>query len=371
MKNFILIDHEPWTVRRKQLFYDLFEKANIPLKVWDLSQWLYPGFSNPDELSEESYLTRINSYEQYKKELNSIDPENAIIIEEVFRKWENRLVYREVSKRNIKTIKIELYGNTALKESFLNKIKYIKAKDLWRIGKNKIKNVLLKSYNSFYRIKGPSEIYSSLALNRTKPFNHPDYEDYKFKIHKNLMGCDYIVFCDIYFPYHPDLKFFYGLKKLPSGRKYQQQMCRYFDTLETKYNMPVVIAAHPKSNYKEGTFGGRKIIKYHTDDLVYNASMVTMHICNSVSFSILGDKPIAFISTDDYYRVPNFERHFKNLAEIILGLKIYNIDHCKLTDIKFTKIDSIIRKEYIYNYLTTKETENKQNYAIIRDLTRI
>ena len=52
-------------------------------------------------------------------------------------------------------------------------------------------------------------------------------------------------------------------------------MRRYFDYLEEKYGMPVVIAAHPKSDYSGGEFGNRSIIKYKTDDLVFNARMVT------------------------------------------------------------------------------------------------
>lgn len=232
--------------------------------------------------------------------------------------------------------------------------------------RGKCESLLLESYNSFNRIKGPSEIYSSSVFNQTKPLNHPDYEEYKFKPHRNIIGGDYIVFCDDYFPYHTDNIYFFNVKELPDGEKYHKTMIEYFDSLEQKYGIPVVIAAHPKSDYKSGTFGNRKIIKYHTADLTYNAAMVTLHLCNSISYSILANKPVAFITTDDYYLLPNVKHNFKNLAENTLNLRIYNLDHCDMDDIEFKRIDSTIRENYIYNYLTSKQTENILNGETLR-----
>lgn len=363
MKDFILIDHEPWTLRRKQLFYNLLKKAGIQIKVWDLSQWLYPNFTNPDELPEESYLTRIYSIEQYRNLLNGITPENTVIIEEVFRnRWSNRLVFKELAKRNIQTIKIELYGNTVIRRTRISDVFHLPIYRLPNVILNRTLLFILKLYNKYYNIKYPKLIFSSNSiLPLTNPINHPDYEEFKFKRHEKLINGDYIVFCDIYFPYHSDLNFFRNLKKLPNAVKYHDTMCRYFDDLEARYKMPVVIAAHPKSNYSGNEFGKRKIIKYHTSDLVYYASAVTMHLCNSVSFALLGNKPLAFVLTDDYCLIPNAKHNLKILAEDTLGLEIYNLDHVSGDSIKLNRVSEDKRNIYIYNFLTSQITQDVMN----------
>lgn len=370
MKKFILLDHEPWTLRRKQLFYDLFERAGIPLEVWDLSQWLYPGISNPDGINDANYLTKIYSYHQYKVKLKGLNPHELIIITEIYPfKWKNRLAFKELSIHGLETMKIELFGNTTLKESFIHKLKKLSLSRYPETIYNKLFNLIMRLYNSINNIHPPKYLLSSNStLFFTHHINHPDYDEYKFKTHRRFIEGKYIVFCDIYFPYHTDLSFLYGVKKLPHAKKYQNQLCKYFDSLESKYNMPVVIAAHPKSNYKGDEFGCRKIFKYCTSDLVYFASAVTMHLCNSISYAILGNKPIAFISTDDYNAIAKNKQRLNLLAKETLKQPVYNLDKDSFSMIEFNQINKDIRLEYIYNYLTSKETEDKQNQEIIKAL---
>lgn len=370
MKQFILIDHEPWTVRRKQLFYDLFEQAGLKLEVWDLSQMLYPGFSNPDEIETAPYLKRIYTEKELLENLVKKDPKNTIIVEEIFRIWKNRKVFKAISKYNFQTIKIELYGNTTLKENLWYKVQHIYQLNLKELIKSRLNSLRMKLYNKINNIKPkPDFLFSSNALDaRTDNFNHPDYENYRFKTSSRIIEGDYIVFCDIYFPYHTDRKYFYNDSKQIDGKKYHQLMSQYFDYLEDKYNLPVVIAAHPKSEYKGTEFGNRRIIKYQTDNLVRYASMVTMHHCNSISYAILGNKPIAFIATEDYlHSIPMLRRKFKNLANRILHLPIYVLDNDKYRqDFEFQQIDDNIRRDYTETYLTSPETENISNVEILK-----
>lgn len=371
MKKFILIDHEPWTLRRKQLFYDLFEKAGIPLFVWDLSQWLYPGLSNPDELTDTDYLTKVYSHAQFVDLLEKEASQDTVIVEEVFRhKWNNRHVFKELSKRNFTTIKIELYGNTILKNRTLNKILSIPISSYPKKIKSKIESSALTIYNKINKIKSPDLTFSSNSvLPLTYHINHPDYEDFKFKEHKQLIDGKYIIFCDIFFPYHSDLKFFHGMKRLPDGEKYHAIMTEYFDFLEHKYKMPVVIAAHPKADYKGHEFGDRKIIKYHTSDLVYYAEAVTMHLCNTTSYVLLADKPVAYIATNDYLSFSDTKRMIDLLATKTLHLPIYNIEDSTFkTTFKFNNVEKEYREDYIYSYLTSKNTEKSPNHEIISEI---
>lgn len=371
MKNFVLIDHEPWTLRRKQLFYDLFKNAGLELTVLDLSQWLYNGLHNPDELLDVPYLTKIHNKQEFEVALSQLNPNQTIIVEEVFRIWQNRHVFNILAQRGFDCIKIELFGNTGLEESLFERLKSLKISQVFPIIKTKIETLKFQLYMKRKHIKPISNILSSNIFNRTIEFNHPDYDDYKFSEHQKLVEPPYIVFCDNYFPFHTDLKFFFNNKNLPDGKKYQATMKSYFDFLESKYKMPVVIAAHPKSAYKDGTFGKRPIIKYHTDDLIFYSSMVTLHMCNTISYVLLGDKPLAFIATDEYLRFPDsMKRRFYNLAVNKLGLNIYNLDKTNFEKIIFKKINSDLRKNYIYNYLTSIQTENRPNYVSLNNFAK-
>lgn len=364
MKEFILIDHEPWTLRRKQLFYDLFEAAGISLEVWDLSQWLYPGLKNPEEIAQASYLHKIGTEYEFVDLLRHKTPSNTIFVEEIFHQWQNRNIFKHLSKYGFYTIKIELYGNTIIQQSLWDKILNLKLNQLPKMIVGKINSIKFKMFN---RINGiddcPTLLFSSNAfMPHTNGFNHPDYEKLMFNEVPRIIENDYIVFCDIYSPYHSDLTYFLGLKKFPDGKKYQERMRTYFDFLEEKYNIPVVIAAHPKSNYKGGEFGNRKIIKYHTDSLVKYSKMVTMHICNTISYAILCNKPIAYVVTDDYLSLPNIQRQLKVLVNKILGLDYYNIDDAGFeSKFSFAPVDSDKRNKYIYSYLTSKETAKIPN----------
>lgn len=368
MKRFILIDHEPWTLRRKQLFYDLFQKAGISLEVWDLSQWLHPGLHNPDELQDEPYLSTIDNKRQFEQMVATLNPNEVVIVEEVFRNWHNRHVYNTLAKNNIKTIKIDLFANTIIKASIVSNLKRIRIQVLIPIIKNRIYNFLFKLYKRINKIQDPLKYFSSNSYSgRTNAINHPDYENFRFYKEESIINEDYIVFCDIYFPYHSDLIHFYKLKNLPDGVKYQHTLTNFFDFLERKYHMPVIIAAHPKADYKGDVFGNRSIIKYHTDNLIARANMVILHLCNTISYAVLNDKPIAFVGTKDYLSLDNIGRRFYTVATDTFGMKIFNIDSDKLETISFKKVDPDIRTNYIYNYLTTPKIENKENCSILAE----
>lgn len=364
MKKFILIDHEPWTVRRKELFYDLFEKAGLDLEVWDMSQVIFPGISNSDQIKEAPYLKKIESEEEFISKLNQEDITNIVIIVEIFRNWKNRRIFKILSDRKVKTVKIELYGNTVIPQPFISKLSYIRIQDICRIIKNKYEILKLKLYNRLNNVNSNADIIlsSSAYFKRDFCFNHPDYEKFMFEDEEPFIEGNYIVFCDVYFPFHSEMKYLKKIKKIPDGAHYQFLMRKYFDYLEKKYKMPVVIAAHPKSNYSGNEFGNRRIIKYRTDNLVRHASMVTMHLCNSVSYSILGNKPLAYIVTNDYLTIPNFKNQVDLVVKSVLGLDYYNIENEDYQEkFKFEKVNNKIRENYIYSLLTSRKTENQKN----------
>lgn len=81
----------------------------------------------------------------------------------------------------------------------------------------------------------------------------------------------------------------------PQASIYYTNIKKLFEILEAYYEMPVYIAAHPKSEYKGEEFGKRKIFYYQTCKLVQNAELVLTHASVSVNFIVLFRKPYIFL----------------------------------------------------------------------------
>lgn len=369
MKNIIIISHEPLTINLKRLFYiDDYIQEGFNVEYWDLSTIIYGQLSLVDTI-DEPYIRHFDSFKSWKGQLLKTDMSATIFIVEVVNVWKNRLIFKTLSDVNAFMVRIDQYGNTALamtKYDILGKL--LNLKNIPQLIANKI---LSKRYN-YYRRKNNIQNYnlyfgsSSLGNIVTNYINHPDYEQYSVKKDNLVETKPFILFIDNYFPLHPDFEIFYGVR-LDGADKYQKSLCLYFDYLESKYGIPVVIAAHPKANYSADTFEGRDIVKYKTVELVIKASYVIMHASNSISFVLLANKPLLMITTNGYKAVPFLYLRLKQLARLV-NCQILNIDEHAYDNINFKTVERTLRDEYIYTYLTKENIKNKHNINIIIDV---
>lgn len=372
MHKIVIIDHEPFTQRRKDLFFiQNFIDEGFDIQVWDISQYIFGNIHINGMLNNEKYVTKIKTYKQLTEKLNNFDIDNTIFWVECLNSWRNRSLYRLLSQYRCYILRVDLYANTNLYESPWKRMQRICSKSIYKIIKEKIYSVAYSLYKRAYKIEDFKRYLSSSALvNRTDIINHPDYEKFRFNKNIPIINTDYIIFCDTYFPFHPDLTVYYNCKNLPDGKSYQTTLKHFFDYLENVYKMPVIIAAHPKANYKGNEFGNRQIIQYHTDNLVLNSKMVIQHASNSISYAVLKNKPVAFITTNDYNNVRHLKRNLALLAST-LGKEAYNLDKTQFEKIKITPIDDVKRKQYIYTYLTSVSTENLKNWEILKTIVSI
>lgn len=367
MNNIVLIDHEPFTKRRKELFYiDNFIKAGFEIEVWDISQYIFRGIHIIDMVDNENYVVKLNSYKDIVSKLTLTDVASTIFIVECFYNWHNRKIYRLLSDNHCYTVRIDFYANTVLRETIHEKLSRLLSAYFFKCIIKKGEFIATQCYKRIYGIKDFDRIFSSSSLiNRTDKINHPDYENYRFKRNKAILSYKYIVFCDNYFPYHPDFKYAYKYKVMPDGQQYQKSLNIFFNYLEKKYKMPVVIAAHPKAEYKGTEFGLRPIIKYKTDNLVLNSYMVVLHASNSISYAVLADKPVVFITTKGYNSLYPYCQRLYILASR-LSKKVWNIDKDDFDDIQCTQIKKEAKDAYINTYLTSLDTKDIDNLNILQ-----
>lgn len=369
MKDIIIISHEPLTINLKRLFYiDDYIREGFNVEYWDLSVIIYGKLDLEDKL-DELYIRKFLSFESWQLELRKINIMSTIFIVEVVNVWKNRIIFKTLSDINAFIVRIDQYGNTALAMSKYDILeKLLNLKNIPKLITNKISSKRYNSYKRKYNIQNYNLYFGSSSLGNivTNYINHPDYEQYLVKKDGIEVVKPFILFIDNYFPLHPDFEIFYGVK-LDGADQYQKSLCLYFDYLESKYGIPIVIAAHPKANYCRETFDGRQIVKYRTVELVIQSSYVIMHASNSISFVLLANKPLLMITTNGYKAVSFLYLRLKQLARLV-SCQILNIDEQEYNKVNFNTVDRISRDEYIYTYLTKEDIKGKHNIDIIIDV---
>ncbi|CUU74275.1 hypothetical protein [Campylobacter hyointestinalis] len=358
----------------KALCIDAFIKNNILVELIDLNEL----FFNYQPSKVEKYdIKSIQTYEELEKYLSiNNDGDNLFNIQFLY---ETRFFkfFRLITKYkcNVSIFEIGTLPNIGTKENFIERIKMplrtsrrfleiIFDKIIYRVGlvniDYKVNFVAGKLAYDIAKYRKPKYIIN---------INYIDYEKFKqMKVDHSSMRYlkpekKYFVFLDIYLIGHEDFKFTNKTDKFDNLR-YLNSLNSFFDKLEKQFNVDIIIAAHPKSNYIGNEFEHRKIIKNMTDELVYSADLIISHHSTSISFAILNKLPIIFLSTNNIYKTyTNIFLLTKKISSI-LGMPFINLDDDY--SIVLEDIDKEKYNIYKYNYLTSKESEMYTNERIIK-----
>jgi len=373
VKKIVFIDHEPLTQR----VYDIFQikqliEAGYFLEYRDISKFLYPGIEmhNKFENNQSVQIKNINEYiESFSKDIKT----ETLYIAVFPNNWKNRKLYRILKLKTSKVVQLEMYSTFILKLNFRQRV-FLFASTYKTSIKNKILSWAYLLYKRIYNfnpidIKITSQI-KYVNENHVVAINHPDYElALKLKEMDKIMNQPFIVFLDEYFPFHPDYVTVNNIK--PSNKdfeNYQKKLCDFFDRVEKKHELKIIIALHPRANYKLGVFGGRELVKHRTCELVRDAKFTILHSSASIHFSIIYKKPILFLSTNEFIKYPLLVERIRQLS------KYFKAPHINLDQENFQlpdpSINSLGYNGYTYTYLTNKDIERKYNVDIILDFLK-
>jgi hypothetical protein len=197
--------------------------------------------------------------------------------------------------------------------------------------------------------------------------NSQDYDNYrKIKNEKEVYYKEgYIVFLDENVADHPDTKYFN--QQRPDPGNYYQGLTDYFDKIEEKFGMPVIIAMHPTSNQGSLNYNNRKEVFGSTGKLIKDSNFVITHSSTATGYAVLFKKPIMFIynneikSLGDKANYPMILSFYNNL-----GGCLYNTD--SVLDYKTINYPlKSLRKFnlYKYNFLTSKSSEKEKTSTIV------
>lgn len=197
----------------------------------------------------------------------------------------------------------------------------------------------------------------------------PDYDLYLENL--NLLHespRNYAVFLDDYLLFHPD-QFVESNFHCPiNADKYYKTLNRFFDHFEKTFNMSIIIAAHPSSQYhlKPNLFCKRKIVKGKTIELVAGSECVLAHYSTAIDFAILYKKPIVFLTSNEIDNVNQYNRFIYTFAKYF-GKKPINVDDRKYDLSKELRIDGESYFNYFSEYIKVPGTPEKHFWNIVTD----
>lgn len=351
MKKIIFVQHEPLTpnIEKKFCLCELIN-AGIELEYWDISQLLYPGINVADELFC-SYRKRFFTFCDFVREFNTLSNISAIVAEFTIDK-KTLKIWKVLRISNIPIVRINRYANTGIPKSLWLKIySNLNPLNLYKVLKRRFFDLFLKLeglYGFDYYLTSGTNVKCNQEI------NHPDYDEYL--LHKNdtpILPYKYICFIDTGFGKHPDQKFFLSDFN-ESNELWCTKLSAFFDVIEKKFGIPVVIAVHPKISYVKEDFGGREKIKYNTLNLVLNSEFVLQDISNSLSFSVIGNKKVGFVTTNELWK--KYKYYLTQLGER-LELPIFNIDKETMETFNPQKIPEERRLAYMNDFLCSEKTK--------------
>jgi len=367
----VYIGYSPLTVKAANDFFinDLL-LDNRKVEYWDLSIIYFPNVKY-SEIVDGDWVKKISSIKLFKKFLSEKNVNTIFFINFPFN-YRVLRIYLLLSRRKANLtliakgmIPLPSRGGKQFARTLLSvdAFKNIKMMFLNRFSLFLKLFGLIKTFDRIYYSGDESLKIAGLGytldVERAEliAINSSDYDKYLQIIGKESMGLDkYVVFLDEYFPFHPDFLMF--ATKVVDSEEYYESINQFFFEIEQRYNVKVIIAAHPKAEkyHSRNFFNGREVFFNRTAELVKDSEFVLAHMSTSISFSVLFKKPIAFITTDGLIRNMPFEAELIAHMANVLNCVCYNTNQYSfIGDMTF---DNDKYSEYKYSYLTSTATEN-------------
>jgi hypothetical protein len=354
---------------------------NYSFQFWDIGKLFRVDYEIGDRI-EGDYIQKINDFSQFESMLKNLDS-STIVFTDIPPNYLFRNFFRLLRNYSFCLINLDIviigpigFTKKTIYSRLINVCKnpprYLRLVSSIIHMNYLFKFEKLKKYD-FTFCRGEKIYQSSLPHSAKKKIaiNASDY-DYFLRETLNPSESDvherkFVVFLDTYLPYHADHSVM-GLPYLSSPDNYFRDMAALFDLVEQKYDVEVIVAAHPSANYSGMEFGERKIIQGMTQSLVKNCEFVIKHHSQSISYAVLYQKPILFCYTDEMFEKyhNSILSHQNNYAQY-LEIKTYNVSELLskgLPDVY--KCISVSRYEnFVNDFLTTRVSQNSLSEDII------
>lgn len=320
MVNKVIIIHENFFREHRDMGIDLFREKGLKVELWSLYYIKYRKKSNipiPAD-GRKDKVVYLQSYIEIIYRILKEKRSNAVFffttithrngIEDFIRIviGMTRHKYCDLCHEMCPVGRIQLKG-ASKRKSILEKIKgKIKGKYLWYKGKiyqAVIKHLCPPMYIFISTHYAWRNILLSWELNKAIAIHNKNYDEYILAKRESRKYNDekYIVYIDDDLCNAEDFRKTGRIPIYAEEKLFYSNILRTFDLIEEYYNMKIVIAAHPKAEYKGDEFGKREIVYYRTRELVENAQLVLTHNTTAIDFVVLYKKPFIFL-VDKYIK---------------------------------------------------------------------
>jgi hypothetical protein len=180
----------------------------------------------------------------------------------------------------------------------------------------------------------------------------------------------HIVFLDEYVPFHPDYVSL-GIPPPEKAGEYYPKLMGFFETVERRWQMPVVIAAHPRSKYDASPeyFGGREVVQGQICRLIRDAALVITHCSVANNFTAIYRKPALVVITNGLRR-SIYGPYIESMAEA-LGAPLMDLDATwKLESLPLPIVDEAKYERFVWANVKRPGTPEKNTWQIFSDHVR-
>ena len=363
--------------------FDLdFLSKKFDVQIFNFSKLTNPFFfKNLKKLSDKKYkkFNIIESYEEFEKILSQTKynfaydfmgiSENAWKIRNILRNKNILLIKnfsadasipKQINKTLIKRIYDNFYPRKQLGGSIFRKFK---------------NRLILYNHKNFKWDLGVffgDESFNVTNKRRCKKYikSHTfDFDKYiKLFKNKSKINKEYFVFIDNNIARHPDYKY-HGTKPPVNEQKYLNDLINFFNSIEKKTNIKIIIAANPKSKHKKDIFGKRKILYNKTAELIQNSNGVFLHNSTAVNFAILFKKPLFFL-TSNHIKESWIHEGIYLMAKS-LNKKVININLFEPHDKINFSIDYKAYQKFKTKYIKCLKTKNIFSWEILNKYLKV
>ena len=197
----------------------------------------------------------------------------------------------------------------------------------------------------------------------------PDYQNFLSARSSAGPARDQAIFVDQMLPFHPD--FGESRTRGLEASRYFKQISAFFDRVEEKTGLEVVIAGHPRGDYARNGqyFGSRRIILGSTAKAVIESRLILSHATTAISFAALGLKPLMLLASEDIYQL-GAERFFLQAFADELDTPLLRYDRPDEWDGSIPVVNRAAYDRYVRTYVKNAESPDQPLWQIVIDSVR-
>ena len=368
----------------EDFFFLNFIKSGFDLEYWDLSNLVFKNKTSCIIQDQKIKIIKLSKLDEFESKIKQMQINETLFVSLITYEYRVINIFKLLTKYSCKT-SFFARGAQPLVSIRTNIVLYILNRIRSIFSLNKLHTIILNKYAFYLKKNRKVKLYDIVFCagleglrvighgyeiekvnSQIQYINTIDYDIYqKNNELKNEALEKYCVFLDEYLPYHPDFDLL-NIRTI-SPDCYYKSINTFFDQIEEKFNLKVLIAAHPKAIlYKKiNPFQGRQIVFNSTSKLVKFSEFIIAHNTTSISFAILNSKQILIVSTNDIKeKMPNYNILIENNS-FVIGTNFTYIESFNKTNFDLPIINEFKYEKFKYNFLTTKESEFAKSFEII------